>query len=187
MDVSLLIHLSDKLESVEIVTLILDLLRYIVPALVVYLLMRQFIKGQMATEQMKVRAALSGDNKALRIQAYERLTLLCERINIMSLLMRLNTGEMDIEHLKNAMLITIQKEYEHNLTQQIYVSGQLWEMVTLLKDSTIATITSAYMSDGQGEKATFTDHLMQQGAQLNNTMSKKVGAAIRKEVELYFQ
>lgn len=171
----------------EIVQTILQILGYIVPALVVYYLMRQFLNGHMATEQMKIRMSQSGEDKALRIQAYERLTLLCERMNITSLIMRLNTSEMDNNHLKNAMLISIQKEYEHNLTQQIYVSGQLWEMIGLLKDNVLAGVTQSFEEHGSGDKATFENQLFQIGSSIDKTMAAKVKEAIRKEVELYFR
>lgn len=171
----------------EIVQTILQILGYIVPALVVYFLMRQFLNGHLATEQMKIRMTQSGEDKGLRIQAYERLTLLCERLNISSLMMRLNTSEMDNNHLKNAMLISIQKEYEHNLTQQIYVSGQLWEMVGLLKDNVMAAVTQSFEEHGTGDKATFENQMMQLGATINGSIAAKVKEAIRKEVELYFR
>jgi len=171
----------------ELIQTLLQIIGYIIPALVVYFLMRQFLRGHMATEQMKIRLTQSGEDKALRIQAYERLTLLCERLNIMSLIMRLNAGDMDNTHLKNAMLISIQKEYEHNLTQQIYVSGQLWEMIGLLKDNVIAGVTQSYDEYGSGEKSVFENQLMQIGTSIDKSIAAKVKEAIRKEVELYFR
>lgn len=171
----------------EVLETILEIVKYTIPALVVYFLMRQFIKGQMILEQMKVRASISGESKALRIQAYERLTLFCERINILNLLMRLNTSEMDSGPLKNAMLISIQKEYEHNLTQQIYVSDELWQMISILKDHVIAGVTQSFVEHEKEDKSSFTSSLMKIGQSINNTMGNQVRAAIRKEVELYFQ
>ena len=141
----------------------------------------------MATEQMKIRASMSNDNKALRIQAYERLVLFCERINILPAMLRLNEENMDATHLKNALLIAIQKEYEHNLTQQIYISPQLWEMVTLLKDHTIASITQAFIENGKDGKDQFEIKLTSAGKTIESSLTAKVREAIRKEVELYFQ
>lgn len=139
------------------------------------------------TEQMKIRASMNGETKGLRLQAYERLTLFCERINVMSLMMRLNNKEMTSDGLKNAMLISVQKEYEHNLTQQIYISNELWEMMNLLKNNVMAGITKSYTDHQNGPKADFTSAVMQLGQQIDATMGKQVRAAIRKEVELYFK
>ncbi|HMW75898.1 MAG TPA: hypothetical protein PKD40_09585, partial [Saprospiraceae bacterium] len=58
----------------------------------------------------------------LKLQAYERLSLFCERISIPSLILRLNQPGMNTQALRYAMLISIQKEFEHNITQQMYIS-----------------------------------------------------------------
>lgn len=169
----------------KIVEIIVQSLGYIVPALVVYYLMRQFLRRHIATEQIKIRAAASGETKALRLQAYERLILLCERIKLDSLMLRLNNNEMDATQLKNALLISIQKEYEHNHTQQIYVSGQLWEMISLLKDNLIAAVSGAYTAEPK-DKSKFEGLLIQTSQTIDQTVAKKVREGIRKEVELYF-
>ena len=91
---------------------------------------------------------------------------------------------MDQVHLKNALLIAIQKEYEHNLTQQIYVSGPLWEMITLLKDQTIATITQSYIDTEKDGKERFEIKLSGAGKTIDQSMTAKVREAIRKEVSL---
>lgn len=70
----------------------------------------------------------------LRIQAYERLTLLLERINPESLLIRVVTPQMTASLLHQELLITIRAEFEHNLSQQIYVSHESWNTVRQAKD-----------------------------------------------------
>ena len=146
--------------------------------------MRQFFRGQMATEQYRIQLSRKSEQLPLRIQAYERLILFCERISIPNALLRLNSEEMDQVHLKNALLIAIQKEYEHNLTQQIYVSGPLWEMITLLKDQTIATITQSYIDTEKDGKERFEIKLSGAGNTIDQSMTAKVREAIRKEVSL---
>ena len=47
---------------------------------------------------------------------------------------------MDAAALRYAMMIAIQKEFEHNITQQVYVSNKLWEIIKYTKDDTINTI-----------------------------------------------
>jgi len=170
---------------VKVVEILVQSLGYVVPALVVYFLMRQFLRGHMVTEQMKVRAAQTGESKALRLQAYERLILLCERLKLENLMLRLNANEMDATQLKNALLISIQKEFEHNLTQQIYVSGQLWQMLNLLKENLMTTVTGAYIKSGK-DKAAFESILLETSNTIDATITQKVREGIRKEVELYF-
>jgi len=134
---------------------------------------------------MKIRATQTGDSKALRLQAYERLILLCERLKLDNLMLRLNTSEMNANLLKNALIISIQKEMEHNLTQQIYVSGQLWDMFILLRDNLMASVSGAY-AQSNGDKATFESLLLETSSTLDATLFQKVREGIRKEVELYF-
>jgi len=175
-----------KSPTLEMITILLELIRYTLPALVVYFLMRQFIRGHQATEQMKVRSTMNSDHRALRMQAYERLMLFCERIDVPALLMRLNNEDITASQLKNVLLISIQKEYEHNLTQQAYISGQLWDMVTFLKDKTIDVIGAVYAAGPSDDKSHLRVRWMEENVALSQ-MSKKVKDAIRKELELYFQ
>ena len=163
------------------------IIQYSLPALVVFLLMRQFLKGQLLNEQIKSRGQLQKDTLALRIQAYERLVLFCERIDLSSLLLRLNTPETRPEHLKHALMVSVQKEFEHNLTQQIYVSSELWQMISLLKEKTIASISQVDGGQVNMEKDDLVDQLVTTGNALSSTIGTKVKAAIRKELEIYFQ
>ena len=147
--------------------------------------MRQFLRGHLATEQMKIRASQTSESKGLRLQAYERLILLCERLRLDSLMLRLNASEMTANQLKSALIISIQKEFEHNLTQQIYVSGQLWEMLTLLRDNLMAAVAGAH-EQANDDKAKFESLLLETSTTLDATLFRKVREGIRKEVELYF-
>ena len=85
------------------------------------------------------------------------------------------------------MLVTIQKEYEHNLTQQIYISSQLWEMISLLKDESLGAINDAAVEEDGSSKNEFRNQIYKLNDRIDQTFGKKVRAAIRKEVELYFK
>ncbi len=169
-----------------IIEALLEVVRYSVPALVVYFLMRQFYRQQYAIELSKNKAALSNEQVGLRLQAYERLALLTERIALPGLILRLNTGEITASNLQSSLLIAVQKEFEHNLSQQIFISSQLWQMLTLLKEETQASITNAYASLEKEDKPEFISNLYQVDSQSTKAIGNKVRMAIRKEVELYF-
>lgn len=117
---------------------LLEIVRYTIPSLTVfgtiYYLLNKMTKDNLQIEAMKNRASVKERNDALKIQAYERLILLCERIDPMNLYLRLNTGDITAKQMQEAMLVAIQQEYDHNLTQQLYVSSQLWSILTLAKD-----------------------------------------------------
>jgi hypothetical protein len=126
------------------------------------------------------------DVKALRFQAYERLVMFVERTKLSDLIIRLNTPELNANALKTILLVSVQKEYEHNITQQLYVSGQLWQMIELYKDQTINAITQSYINMERQGKDAYVNDLFSHNQQLSVGISNKVMAAIRKEVELYF-
>ena len=89
----------------------------------------------------------------LRIQAYERLVLLLERIKPESLLLRVQSPNMTAGLLHQELLITIRAEFEHNLSQQIYVSQAAWDSVKAAKDSLIRLINEEAVNIATGAPA----------------------------------
>ena len=87
----------------------------------------------------------------LKLQAYERLSMLCERIAIPNLLLRIRKDGMTAGELQVALLLAIQQEYEHNITQQVYVSEQLWEIIKMARDEAVNMV--ALVADKVGAKA----------------------------------
>lgn len=165
----------------------LEILKYTIPGVVIYLLIRQFMNQQFQVTALEKRADLKKETLALRVQAYERMVLFCERIRLSDLVMRLTVDGGNAVTLKNSIIVTIQKEYEHNLTQQIYLSRQLWDMITLIKDNTIALVTSTYLKNEKASQDEFLTNLMAVSQELETKLGSRVKEAIRKEVELYFQ
>ena len=80
----------------------------------------------------------------IRLQAYERVVLFLERISLESLLVRTNTPGMSAAQLHTALLSTIRSEFEHNLSQQIYMTQQAWEVVKNARSNTIKLINTEF-------------------------------------------
>jgi len=76
----------------------------------------------------------------LQLQAYERLVLLVERINLQNLISRTFQPGLSAVEMHVGLVHTIKAEYEHNIAQQIYVSPMAWEAVKTLKEQTITII-----------------------------------------------
>ena len=161
----------------------LEILKYTIPALVVYFLFRQFIRYQMVLENTRNKPHV-GDLLPQKLQACERLTLFAERITLRNLLLRLQTEKMSGAELRHAMLISVQKEFEHNLTQQIYISQQLWDMIKLLKDQTLNEITNVFLANEKKSLEEISDSILKTGQALENNFTTRILKAIRKEVEL---
>jgi len=142
----------------QIVEILIEVVKYALPSLVIYFLMRQYTSQQTFLMAQQNRKDADKDVKALRFQAYERLIMFVERTKLSDLIIRLNTPELDANALKTILLVSVQKEYEHNITQQLYVSGQLWKMIELYKDQTINAITQSYITmERQGKDAYVND------------------------------
>ena len=170
----------------EILSTFLEIIKYLVPAVVVYFLMDRFLTGHRNIEGQKIRAEQRNDTLPLRFQAYERLTLFLERIKIPSLVMRLKTPSAEADDLKNAIMIAVQKEFEHNLTQQIYITGDLWKIIELAKDSTLNFVGEAYKNE-QSSMERFAELLLIGNTDHLAPIMYNAQKAIRKEVELYFK
>lgn len=76
----------------------------------------------------------------LQLQAYERMALYVDRITPQSLIGRIYQPGLTAVDMQISMVQQIKAEYEHNVTQQIYVSAMTWEAVKTLKEQTISVI-----------------------------------------------
>ncbi len=76
----------------------------------------------------------------LRLQAYERLVLLTERIALPNLISRLNQPGISALEMKIILTENIKHEFEYNSTQQLYVSQSGWDAVCNLKEQNIMLI-----------------------------------------------
>lgn len=74
---------------------------------------------------------------SLQIQAYERLILLADRISIPNLISRMNQPGLSARDMQLVLTQTIRQEFEHNITQQIFVSAEAWDAVKNLKEQNI--------------------------------------------------
>ncbi|MBK8558234.1 MAG: hypothetical protein IPL65_22000 [Lewinellaceae bacterium] len=66
----------------------------------------------------------------VRLQAYERITLLCERVEITNALLRIRMTGMSMSDLRGALMLAISQEFDHNTSQQLYVSETLWQIIS---------------------------------------------------------
>ena len=99
------------------------------------------VKKFLVTEMQKKQIALLRDTQdttvRLRLQAYERFVLLVERISPQTLVPRVYEQGMTVSDLRQAIVFNITTEFEHNLSQQIYVSKQVWDTVRNVKEQEI--------------------------------------------------
>lgn len=109
----------------------------------VYLVVRSFIRREIELRQLEVRTRSIETVLPNRLQAYERMTLFLERMSPNNLLVRLNTGAMPAREFQQLLLSEIRNEYNHNVTQQVYMSADVWNLIKGAKEDLVVTINEA--------------------------------------------
>jgi hypothetical protein len=125
----------------DMVETLLEVVKYTLPALVVLassnMIVRSFVTSQNQRQQMDLFKNVQDTTLRLRLTAYERMVMFVERISPRQLVSRVYDPSMTVQDLQVAMTMTIRGEFEHNLSQQIYVSKQVWDTVKGVKEQEI--------------------------------------------------
>ena len=79
----------------------------------------------------------------VRLQAYERICLLLERISPNNLISRLNNPEYSAIEFQHILISEVREEFNHNLSQQVYMSSEAWSYVQSAVEDTISIINEA--------------------------------------------
>ena len=115
-----------------------------------YLLVKRYFDNQQKERllQMKLdeRRETLKVMTPIRLQAYERMALFLERISPDSLVLRCWKPGMDLKMLQGVMTKNIRDEWEHNLSQQVYLSTELWARIREAKDEMTSLVNSAAVS-----------------------------------------
>lgn len=133
------------------ITQIIELVSYSLPTLIMAFVAYSFFELYTKNETEKRNYLLQKDTKpdtlSLRLQAYERMTLFLERINPSQLLVRIAPISDNKNDYQNFVIAQIEQEFEHNLTQQIYISDECWSIIMTAKNATIQTILLATQNE----------------------------------------
>ena len=89
---------------------------------------------------IKEKAGINRDALKLKLEALERLTVYCERVGLKNLISRISSTGMYAAGVHAEMTDSLRTEYDYNISQQIYVSPEIWNAVTRLKDQNIYII-----------------------------------------------
>lgn len=124
-----------------------EILRIALPALIVfmtaYFLLRDMLENDKRRREFEFRVLHAREMNPIKLQAYERLTLFLERISPDSMLLRHSPIDLTVSQYQKILLTTIRQEYEHNISQQIYVSTILWETIRGAKERLITLINTS--------------------------------------------
>ena len=117
---------------------------------IVYLLVKRYFdneqKSRLLQIKMDERAETLKVVTPIRLQAYERMALFLERISPESLVLRCYQPGMDLKLLQGVMTKNIRDEWEHNLSQQVYLTPALWASIREAKDEMINLVNASAVS-----------------------------------------
>jgi hypothetical protein len=120
---------------------LLESIGYILPAtvtgIVAYYMFNGFLKYQNSEKQLELLAQKKKDSLPIKLQAYERMLLFCERINPVKMLLRIKPISDQTDDYLQLLIANIEQEFEHNLVQQIYLSNDTWLAVVAAKNAII--------------------------------------------------
>jgi len=129
---------------------ILEIGKYIIPSLVVlltvWLVLNQFFKNWEDQRKHEKQVMSHKETLSLRLQAYERISLFLERISFDNMLVREAQSQSTVRNFQQQLVSSIRSEYEHNISQQIYLSEEAWKVVRMTKENTIKLINTASQS-----------------------------------------
>ena len=123
---------------------LLEILKYALPSvlviLITYVMLSNFMNNEEKRRSFLLRRETRKTSMSHKLNAYERLSLFLERITPSSLLLRVPAQNLVVKEYHRLLLQSIRSEFEHNLSQQIYVSDPVWQQVVLAKNATIGII-----------------------------------------------
>ena len=165
----------------------LDIVKYTLPALIVfltaYVLIRGFFRNDQERRNRELAESFRDTTLPMRLQAYERLALLLERISPESLVMRVNQPNMTAKQLQGELIASIRAEFEHNLSQQIYISSEAWEMIRTARGNVINIInTAADMVKEDATAITLSQKIFEQAVQLKSPPVQEALEFLKAEV-----
>lgn len=137
---------------------IISHLDFILPAVLVMILsvymLNKVLNHDHSRRVFEYKKSVAKEMVTLRMQAYERLALFLERMQPSNLLLRVHKPNMKSSTLHAVLLKTIRSEFDHNMSQQVYVSDSVWKLINQAKDQLIVTINQNVTSVSPESDAT---------------------------------
>jgi hypothetical protein len=171
--------------------ILLEILKYTIPALVVfvtaYFMFQGFLRQEETRWQQQVADRTHKTVLPIRLQAYERLALLLERISPESIILRVSKPGMTAKQLHTELLGSIRAEFDHNVSQQIYISNEAWELIKSARGKVIHLINAA--ADKVKDEATaltLSQQIFERAMELKTQPTSEAMEFLKKELEQFF-
>lgn len=142
----------------DLTLFIIDILKITLPALIVagamYMVIKKYQEKEYKIKLLELRMKNSESVLPIRLQAYERIVLFLERISPSSLLLRINSSGQTAADYHRLLLSEIRSEFNHNMSQQVYMTEQAWQQVKHAREETVNLINQTYQELPENSKGT---------------------------------
>ncbi|HRY98546.1 MAG TPA: hypothetical protein P5550_05745 [Bacteroidales bacterium] len=170
---------------------VLEILKYVLPSVVTLLTAWYLVKGFLENDQKKrlleLRMKQGELVQPVRLQAYERCLLLMERISLNNLLVRASLPGSSAHGLHALLVGTVRQEFDHNLSQQLYISQEAWELVRSAKEEVLKQLNMALSQlpeEASGQQ--LAELILENSLKLKHPLTGQAIALLKKEVAKQF-
>lgn len=144
------------------VDILMEGLAYALPALVAggvaYYMMSAFLRQNNNDKKLEILATKKKESLPIKLQAYERMLLFCERINPIKLLIRVKPVGNSAQDYLQLLLTQIEQEFDHNMVQQLYISDECWNVIIAAKNA--VTNKLKQVSNGSNSASDFRENVL---------------------------
>ncbi|MBQ2540501.1 MAG: hypothetical protein II551_02515 [Paludibacteraceae bacterium] len=165
-----------------------EVLKYTLPSLIVlfasWLVMYKLFKNEEQKRMWELKKTTQKEINSVRLRAYERMALVLERTQPEHMLLDIpNLSQMTVLQVQKHLLRTIRMEFDHNMSQQIYVSEELWDRFIRARDEMGAFVNTMAIQMPEGSNSLEYAKTLTQAYTLNgDTPSALALAALKEEV-----
>jgi len=170
---------------------LVNILYFVVPSLLVfgvtYYLINKFFEEQRKHRLLELKKEQIRELTPIKLQAYERLTLFLDRISPENLVVRLSKSGQSANQLRHELIQSITSEFNHNISQQVYVSNDCWNMIKAVKEQTIGMVEACYQECGDTESGPgLGKKILTKLMQDKSTPTQRAIELMKQEIEITF-
>ncbi|PID94160.1 MAG: hypothetical protein CSA95_04490 [Bacteroidetes bacterium] len=166
-------------------------MKFTIPSLVtggvIYLLFRTYLDNKQKMALLEHKRETHKELLPVQMQAYERLVLYLERISLNNLVIRVSVPGMNARQLQDAMVAAIRDEFDHNLSQQLYLSDEVWMQVVHAKEELLKIVNQvASTLKEESEAALFAASLFSLSMEQESSPVEMALLSLKKEMRERF-
>lgn len=167
--------------------ILLTTLPLIIVGIIIISVIKNFLKNERQQRQQSQLLETRKVLMPLKFQAYERIALFLERITPENILMRINKPGISAKELHMLCVTSIKQEFEHNLSQQVYVNYETWLIIRKAK-SQIEKLLNETISELKKDDMAmvFATELLSSFVQLQSNPIELAQKALKQEVEIHY-